>query len=65
MGGAEGWASLELIGTIMQLDLAVYGNLETKMMGFVMGVTGKWSKVVVFAPEPAFYYLYFTWWTRL
>ena len=28
------------------------------MMGFVMGVIGKWSKVVVFAPEPAFYYLW-------
>ena len=49
--------SLEPIGTIMQLDLGVYGILETKMMGFVMGVIGKWSKVVVFAPEPAFYYL--------
>ena len=58
VGGAEGWgASLELIGTIMQLDLGVYGILETKMMGFVMGVIGKWSKVVVLAPEPAFYYL--------
>ena len=36
----------------------VYGILETKMMGFIMGVIGKWSKVVVFAPEPAFYYLF-------
>ena len=50
--------SLELIDTIMQLDLGVYGILETKMMGFVIGVIGKWSKVVVFAAEPAFYYLF-------
>ena len=58
VGGTEGWGvSLELIGTIMQLDLRVYDILETKMMGFVMGVIRKWSKVVVFAPEPAFYYL--------
>ena len=27
------------------------------MLGFVMVVSGKWSKVVVFALEPAFYYL--------
>ena len=56
--GTEGWGvSLELIGTIMQIRSRVYGILETKMMGFVMGVIGKWSKVVIFAPEPAFYYL--------
>ena len=30
------------------------------MMGFVMSVIGKWSKVVVFALEPAFYYPFFT-----
>ena len=38
--------SLELIGTIMQLDPGVYGILETKMMGFVMDVLEngqKWS----------------------
>ena len=52
--------SLELIGTVMQLDLGVYWILETEMMGFVMGVIGKWSKVVVFAPEPSFYYLFGT-----
>ena len=28
------------------------------MVGFVMSVIGKWSKVVVFALEPAFYYLF-------
>ena len=27
------------------------------MMGFVMGVIGKWSKVVVSVLKPAFYYL--------
>ena len=31
--------------------------MEEMMMGFVMGVIGKWSKVVVFALEPTFYYL--------
>ena len=32
--------------------------MEGMMVGFVMVVIGKWSKVVVFALEPAFYYLY-------
>ena len=31
--------------------------MERMMLGFVMVVSGKWSKVVVFALEPAFYYL--------
>ena len=34
--------------------LGVYGILETKMMGFVMGVIGKWSKVVVLHQNPPF-----------
>ena len=42
---------------LCKLDLGVYGILEIKMMGFVMGVSGKWSKVVVFASEPPFYVL--------
>ena len=32
--------------------------MEGIMVGFVMVAIGKWSKVVVFALEPAFYYLY-------
>ena len=31
--------------------------MEGMMVGFVMVVIGKWSVVVIFAPEPAFYYL--------
>ena len=30
--------------------------MEESMVGFVMSAIGKWSKVVVFALEPAFYY---------
>ena len=32
--------------------------MEGMMVGFVMVVNGKWSKVVVFALEPTFYYLW-------
>ena len=31
--------------------------MEEIMVGFVMSVIGKWSKVVAFVLEPAFYYL--------
>ena len=53
MGGFPKSLSVQLC----KLDLGVYGILEIKMMGFVMRVIGKWSKVVVFDPEPSFYYL--------
>ena len=32
--------------------------MEEIMVGFVMSVIEKWSKVVVFVLEPAFYYLF-------